>query len=441
MSARPNLLILHCHDLGRHLGCYGVPTLRTPHLDRLAAEGVRFDQAHCTAPQCSPARASLFTGRYPAHNGVLGLCHPPFSFDLDPAVPHLGQLLTAAGYTTAGIGIIHETMSGGARCGYQRYDGASRATQVADLAIQRLGEFAAEPGRPFALVAGAFEPHRMPKLWADASQDQGFLGPDLAPDSSLGITVPPWLQDTPTAREELAELQGAILQLDTQVGRILAALAASPAAADTIVLFTTDHGLALPRAKCSLYDPGTSVSLLLHDPARPHWRGRQVAAQVSHLDVLPTLLARCGLDAPPGLPGRDLAAVIEGRDPGHAELCTQMTWHDFYDPIRAIRTPTHKLMLNFSANLSFMDPSQTWHPRCRPVVPANPVRARHPLVELYDLAADPHERSNRADDPALATVRADLLARLAAHLRRTGDVLLQPGPRPPAHQRALDLLP
>jgi len=107
---RPNVLLIVAHDVGRHLGCYGVPETGSNHLDGLAAGGVRLAQFFSTSPQCSPARASLVTGRYPHSHGVIGICSPIFGFDLHADERTLGQLLGDAGYRTALVGIQHETL-------------------------------------------------------------------------------------------------------------------------------------------------------------------------------------------------------------------------------------------------------------------------------------------------------------------------------------------
>lgn len=453
MAARPNLLLITCHDLGRFLGCYGNETVRTPALDAFAAEGVRFTRAFCTAPQCSPSRAALFTGRYPHSNGVMGLTHALFAWDLHPDERHLGQLLHDAGYTTALAGVHHESRSGTleqiatrcgmdaivARHGMESLTAQSHGEDLTDAALGWLDRVGDE--RPWYLQIGYHEPHRVHAQERVEAGYMGFIGDYLAPDDEGGVAVPPYLRDTAQARQELAELQGAVRALDAAVGRLLAGLRERDLDGRTIVLFTTDHGLALPRAKCSLYDPGLETALLLRDPRAGQPGGRVVDALTSNVDLLPTLLDLLGLPIPERVQGRSLAPLLAGeaftpRD----EIFAEMTYHDYYDPRRCIRTARHKLIVNFTAAPSFMDPSQSWRPRTVTVEPPDPALVYHPLLELYDLEADPHEWHNLADDPAHAATRQDLLGRLARWMRETGDPLLVGAVTPPLHRMALGAL-
>lgn len=389
---RPNVLMVHCHDLGRFLGCYGIPTVRTPNLDAFSAAGVRFARCYATAPSCSPSRAALFTGRYPHSNGVMGLSHADFAWDLYPEERHLGQILKEAGYQTAGVGILHETRSGPKRCGLDFYDPPSRAVQATDTAIQRLKQLAEEDQKPFYLQVGFIEPHRLNP--ADPRADSNFLGTEIQPDSSLGVTVPGYLRDTEGTRTELAELQGAVHHVDTQFGRLMNAFHDLGLEENTLVIFTTDHGIAMPRAKCSLYEPGLGIAFLLSLPSRQGWNGgKTLTPMISNVDILPTLLDLTGVPVPANIQGRSFAGLLDGKgyQPREA-IFGEMTYHDYYDPRRSIRTETHKLILNFSAAPAFMDPSQAWRPRSETVVPENHAFAYHPKVEVFDLERDPWEQ-------------------------------------------------
>jgi N-sulfoglucosamine sulfohydrolase len=445
-APRPNILLVHCHDLGQFLHCYGVKTVQTPHLDRLAAEGVRFSRSFCTAPGCSPSRSSIFTGRWPHSNGVMGLCHANFAWDLNPDERHLAQILREAGYATAAVGVIHETASGFRRCGYERHLRPASATPATDAAIGLLREFRAKPERPFFLCVGFIEPHRLPYAepqWPGALPgDNSLPGPALRPDNSLGVQVPPFLRDTEGTRRELAGLQGAVRHVDDQFGRLMAALNASGLESNTLVLFTTDHGIAMPRAKASLYEPGVSAALLLRLPGRKGWNGGIVRSEmISNIDYLPTLLELVGLPIPEKVQGRSFAPLLDGGPYRAREaIFTELTYHDYYDPRRAVRTPTHKLIVNFSAAPAFMDPSQSWRPSSDTSVPQNHAVAYHPHVELYDLAKDPWEQNDVAGRAEYATVRADLLKRLHQHLVETRDPILQGAVTSPQHRRAVELL-
>lgn len=454
MLVYPNLLLITCHDLGRLLGCYGNGTVHTPALDALAAEGTRFTRAFCTAPQCSPSRASLFTGRYPHSNGVMGLTHAQFAWDLHPEERHLGQILHDVGYATALAGVHHESRAGipedvAARCGMDEIVAPHRmevsppqshGEALTDAALNWLDRKGSGT-QPWYLQVGYHEPHRVRAQGRVEAGYMGFIGDYLEPDDEGGVAVPAYLCDTVLAQQELAELQGAVRALDAAVGRLLAGLRERGLAERTIVLFTTDHGLALPRAKCSLYDPGLETALLLRDPRLEQQRGCEVDALTSNVDLLPTLLDLLGLPVPERMQGHSLAPLLRGeaftpRD----EIFGEMTYHDYYDPRRCIRTARHKLIINFTAAPSFMDPSQSWQPRTVTVEPPDPALAYHPLLELYDLNADPYEWRNLADDPAHAVTRQDLLDRLARWMHETGDPLLAGAVTPPLHRMALGML-
>jgi N-sulfoglucosamine sulfohydrolase len=437
----PNILLVHCHDLGRFLGCYGIPTVRTPNLDAFSAAGVRFERCFATAPSCSPSRASLFTGRYPHSNGVLGLTHAEFAWDLYPKERHLGQILKEAGYQTAGVGVIHETRSGSERCGLNFYDPPVRAIQATDAAIQRLRQLSADNPAPFYLQVGFIEPHRLNP--ADPRADSNFLGTEIQPDTSLGVTVPGYLRDTEGTRTELAELQGAVHHVDVQFGRLMNALEELGLEENTLVIFTTDHGIAMPRAKCSLYEPGLGIVFLLNLPSRQGWNGgKTLTPMISNVDILPTLLDLTGLPVPAHIQGRSFAGLLDGKgyQPREA-IFGEMTYHDYYDPRRSIRTETHKLLLNFSAAPAFMDPSQAWRPRSETVVPENHAFAYHPKVEVFDLERDPWEQKNLADDAGSQEIRKDLLARLAVHLKETNDPILAGAITSPMHRSVVSLMP
>lgn len=440
--ARPNILLIHCHDLGQHLGCYGIDTVRTPHLDRLAEQGVRFASSYCSAPSCSPSRASIFTGRWPHSNGVMGLCHADFAWDLHDDEQHLAQLLGRAGYATAAVGVIHETAAGADRCGYQRHAAPARAAVATESALGLLGELTTGEA-PWFLCVGFVEPHRLPQVHPDTgiAGDNSFPGPGLAPDDRLGVQIPPYLADTPGTRWELAGLQGALAEVDRNVGRLLAELDQRGVAEDTLVVFTTDHGIAMPRAKCSLYEPGVSTALLLRLPSRAGWHGGRVLDPlVSNIDYLPTLLELVGQPTPVGVQGQSLAPLLDGGayEPRQHLFC-EMTYHDYYDPRRSVRDGRYKLIANFTSAPEFMDCSQSWRP-VSDVASGNHAVSYHPPVELYDLVEDPAELVDRASDPALASVRADLLAHLGQHLRATNDPILSGAISNPLAARTLALL-
>jgi arylsulfatase A-like enzyme len=305
----------------------------------------------------------------------------------------------------------------------------------------RLLDRYAKQERPFYMQLGYLEVHRLKARRRDEPDYRGFIGDYIEPDDTLGVTVPGYLRDEPVAREELAELQGAVRYVDAAIGQVLEGLNALGLEENTLVVFTADHGAALPRAKVTLYDPGIEVPLIVRWPGRGWVGGRTQAELVSNVDVFPTLLDVIGAPVKDPVQGRSLLPLLEGRsyEPRDA-VFAEMTYHQYYDPMRCIRTNRHKLIINFSASSSFMDPTQSWRPRTRPVVPKDSAQGSHPLLELYDLENDPWEQRNLADGLDCGHLGQELLGRLYEWMQVTGDPLVTGAVTSPMHCQALEAL-
>lgn len=422
-QTQPSVILITCHDLGRFLGCYGVETVRTPNLDRLAAEGIRFSRAFTTAPQCSPSRSGLATGRYPHANGVMGLTHDQFGWDLAPGEQTIGRLLQAQGYDTHLFGLQHIAADPD-RLGFNVMHTRGHWPVVAGEAAAFLAT--ADSRRPFYLEINLEEPHR--------PFDQG----GVAGDAGRGVTVPPYIPDTAAAREEFAAFQGAVAAADQAVGRILAALDQAGLREQTLVIFTTDHGVAMPRSKCTLYDPGLETALIIRWPAGDVSGGGTNSALLSNIDLLPTVLELTGTPVPDAVQGRSFASLLRGDpyQPRH-EIFAAKTFHSYYDPMRAIRTGRYKLIRNFEATFLVEVPGDIQLGAIFREDPARYVGGIHPPLELYELTEDPLEQHNRADENGLAGVQRDLSDRLWQWMADTADPLLA-GPVPsPSFQRAI----
>ena len=426
---KPNIVMLVPHDLGQHLGCYGVEAVHSENIDRLAAAGVRFANSFCTAPQCSPSRASIFTGRYPHSNGVMGLTHADFAWDFNPGERHLSEILRQAGYHTALMDYGHEARRGKEKERFDEVlpggDGLERAKRAAAFFRRHK-----EAEKPFFLEIPFDETHRT---------EYGF---EAAPDwREKGIYLPAYIVDEASSREEFAGFQGLVRKLDEAVGRIIRGLEDTGLAETTLVVFTADHGIPFPRAKCSLYDPGLQVPLILWQKGAPWANGTVFDQLISNIDYVPTLLDFAGAPIPGNVQGRSFASLLRGESyEKNPEIFGEMTYHDYYDPRRCIRTWDFKLIVNFTAAPFFMDPSQSWRPKCITVSPREPSYAYHPPVELYDLINDPDEFENLADAANYEEYRRYFLDRLYTWMQETQDPLLEGVPVSPMHRMAWEAL-
>ncbi|MEV0669048.1 sulfatase [Mycobacterium sp. NPDC050441] len=409
---RQNLLIVHWHDLGRYLGVYGHPDVASPHLDRLAAEGILFTRAHATAPLCSPSRGSLFTGRYPQSNGLVGLAH--HGWEYRAGVRTLPHFLAESGWHTALFGMQHET-SQPANLGYDEFDVSNSFCEY--VVEQATAWLTAPPRQPFLLTTGFFETHRP------------YPRDRYEPAEADDVAVPDYLPDTSEVRDDLAEFYGSIAVADAKVGELLDTLAATGLDESTWVVFMTDHGPALPRAKSTLYDAGTGIAMIVRPPRGSGIAPRRYDELFSGVDLLPTLLELLGVEIPDEVEGLSHASNLTANPVETAEIRSEVyttkTYHDSFDPIRAIRTKEYSYIENYAARPLLDLP---WDIADSPSGRAlgDTVLNPRPGRELYDLVADPTESNNllAPDATDKAEAIADDLALLLNDWReKTFDVI------------------
>jgi len=413
---RDNVLVVHWHDLGRCLSGYGHPGVRSPRLDQLAAEGILFTRAHAAAPLCSPSRGSLFTGRYPHSNGLVGLAH--HGWEYRAGVRTLPQILGDAGWYSALFGMQHET-SYPARLGFDEFDVSnSYCEYVVPKAQEWLTESAPfEDGDPFLLTAGFFETHRP------------YPHDRYEPADPSTVEVPDYLPDTPEVRLDLAEFYGAVEVADTAVGRLLDTLAETGLDASTWVVFFTDHGPAFPRAKSTLYDAGTGIAMMIRPPTRLAAAPRVYDELFGGVDLVPTMLDLLGVDIPADVEGMSHAISLlnpaSSAPPVRDHVYAEKTYHDSFDPIRAIRTKEYSYIENY-ARRPLLD--LPWDieesPSGKAVEPF--VQAPRPARELYRLFDDPTESDNLLigeDTHRAEAIANEFAVRLHDWRVKTGDVM------------------
>lgn len=409
-SGLAGILYLHSHDMGRHNQIYE-PAIPTPVFDAVADEATVFSNAHSAAPTCSPSRAALLTGVSAHETGMLGLAHR--GFRLSHPERHLSHLLRDRGFATALFGVQHETDDVG-DLGYDTvWEGAPPAPKAdQDLeAARRAARFvdSFDGEQPFFLTVGMQCPHR-PYLSAEAA---------LADDVSLPST----LLESPEVRRDFADYIASVRWADRCSGLVVDALKAKGQWDDTLVILTTDHGIAFPFMKGTLTTSGTGVTLAVKLPGQRH---RAPADQlVSQLDVLPTIFDVLGSPPPDWFEGRSLLPILKGsREEIHDAVFTGTTFHAAYDPARCVRTKRyayiHHYGLRHGEVLANIDagPSKTWY------LEHGLATRRRATDELYDLTLDPAEQDNIADQPVALPIKERLQTALHQWQERTEDPLL-----------------
>lgn len=394
-DSRPNVLWITIEDWSADLSCYGTKGLHTPHVDRLAAEGIRFERAFTTSPVCSTSRSAMMTGfhqNYIRANQHREYNKQPLPYGIKP-IPHL---FAEAGYYTA-------LMSRKTDCNF--VPNTKSELFMGDDWKDR------KPGQPFFARITFGGTHRS---WNRDPE---------RPIDIEDVELPPYYADTPFVRRDWANGLEQMQLVDRQVGELLKRLEDDGLADNTIVFFIGDHGRCHIRGKQFLYDGGIRIPMIMR------WPGKVAPKQVSQdlvmsIDICATVLEAAGIKPEVALHGKSLFSeevkqrkyVFAARD----------KMDETHDAMRAIRSKDHKLILNLM-------PERPWCQYNRYKEGAYPVLAEmnvlnlkgelnaeqaaffaptKPAVELFELRDDPHEVKNVADDPKYAQIKSTLLAEL-----------------------------
>ena len=427
-----NVIYMHTHDSGRYWSPYG-HNVPTPNIQAFARTATVFRHAYNVAPTCSPSRAGLLTGMCPHETGMQGLAH--LGWQLNDYSRHMNHYLQKNGYHTALCGIQHEApdykMIGyNEIVGSQEFDMGDTVNSMEEWDYSNTKEACAFLARqkdkkaPFFLSFGLFNTHRE----YPAVKESDFIVADyLAPPGPL--------YDCDINRREMASYCASVKIADDCFGQFLKALDEAGLADNTMVIMTTDHGAAMPKMKCTLYDTGIGVALIIRLPKTAQVRA--IDALVSQLDIFPAVCKVCGLETPDWLQGVDLTPLIRGEaQKVREEIFSEVTYHAAYEPKRCVRTDRYKLIRRYDYHNGIVPANiddciskdflmENGH--------ADTVMARE---ALFDLWLDPYERINLASDTRYRMIYNDLSSRLETWMLETDDPLITHGCRVPKPKHA-----
>lgn len=427
-----NIIYMHTHDSGRYWSPYGY-AVPTPNIMNFAKQGTVFRQCYCAGPTCSPSRAGLLTGYNPHENGMQGLASR--GWQLKDYSQHLANYLGKHGFYTALCGIQHEAPDYH-MIGYQEIVGSQEFSMDAteqsmedwdysntDCACDFLRERAGKEGEPFFLAMGWFNTHReYPKAEAD-------INPDY-------LTVPGTLYDCDVNRRDMADYHESVRVVDRCFGKIMEVLEATGLREDTMIILTTDHGIAFPNMKCTLYDTGIGVAFILDYPGNPR-KEKATDVLMSQLDVFPTVCELAGIEIPGWVEGKSVLPFMNGEEEKiRDEIFSEVTYHAAYEPKRCVRTDRYKLIRLYDYHNGIV-PANIDECLSKDFLFENGYGRRVRVKEyLFDLWIDPCERENLVDNGAYGEVYGDLSQRLENWMKRTGDPILEYGSRVPKPEGA-----
>jgi len=436
---QPNILLITADDMNWDApGCFGgkAPDI-TPNIDRLASDGLRFDYAHVTIAVCQPSRSVLMTGRYPHRNGAEGF-QP-----INKAVPTLQEQLNEIGYLNGILGkVTHLAPKEKFKWDMARdfaEVGYGRNPQLYYEFAKGFIEKAASENKPFFLMANSHDPHRP----FHASKQEGNRFKNAPAPSRVykpdEIEVPGFLPDIPDVRKEIAQYYSSVRRCDDTVGAVMRALRESGQAENTLVMFLSDNGMALPFSKTNCYLHSTRTPWIAMWPGRIKPGGVDKRHFISGIDFMPTALDAAGLTGPKGMDGFSFLPVLLGkRQKGREMVFTE--FHQTFSrrrfPMRTVQNRRFGYIFNPWADGErvFKNESQSGltfkamkaAAQSDPKIAARVKLFQYRVVEeFYDFEKDPDALHNLADDPKYKKEIEKMRSELLEWMKRTGDLAFE----------------
>ena len=437
-GARPNIVLFVSDDHGLDaLGCYGNKRIKTPHMDQLAREGVRFTQAYCTSASCAASRSVILTGKYGHATGSYGHVHDYHHFSTFEGTSSLPQLLESSGYQTARIGKYHLAPES-----VFHFNTVLKEDPRSTVAMANACESVIASEKPFFLYFCPDDPHRghpfTPDPW-DApntfgNRSEGYPGVESVIYNNDEVIVPDFLPDTPECRAELGQYYQSVSRIDQGLGRLVALLEKEGKSENTIIIYLSDNGIAFPGAKTTVYEPGIRLPLIIKAPNTAH-RDLVNHAMVSWVDITPTILDFAGVAyRKEDFQGRSFSKILgQTNPPGWNQVFAAHNFHELtmYYPMRVIRKDNMKLIWNIAWRLEYpfasdLWASSTWQSIYRQSKRNYGNRTVKKYLfreefELYDLSTDAHELVNLSKNPEHLQSLDSLKAHLKAFQLKTND--------------------
>lgn len=436
-SERPNILLIVSEDNGPDLGCYGVSQVTTTHLDNLAKEGVLFERAFVPYSVCSPSRAVIFSGLYPHQNGQIGLA--THKFRMYDNIKTLPKYLNEAGYTTGIIGKLHVNPEKEVPFSFNSIPGSNFEKKDLKKYAEEASHFIKGTDKPFFLMVNYPDAHFPLQKQVEGMPKNPMDGTDL--NGSLPFIG----ADSERLREYTANYFNSMNRLDESVGMLLKELEASGKADNTIIIYLGDHGAQFSRGKCSNYEAGLQIPLIIKDPTLKS-KGIRQKELVNSIDLLPTFLDIARVQTPKNLPGKSLLPLLEG-----AHVKNNRTYlfaggngstSILYFPRRSVRDDRYKLILNMlhgteNPHYEFYQTHKNGHfdggteaseilNSSPAIINAYKTWRNPPKHELYDLQNDPYEFNNLADNVQYQDILTRMIAALETWQAETNDPLADP---------------